>query len=142
MTNPAPPETSRGARAQGVWGTLRSVVPRWNAPVKPSSEARGSPVSATASAVADRPCLERASASGPGTGASTPTSTHEPAIGTPAGPDFGYPRGLHKKYKVLQELGRGGNGVVYAVEELATGAQFALKSIPKVLPPNPKISDA
>lgn len=120
---------ARGSNATSVWGSL---LPARFAGKKPSSERGG----AAGAALLDAPtAAEPRSASG----ASTPTSTSEPAAGD-APLDFGYPRGLEKKYRVARELGRGGNGVVYVAEELATGAEFALKSIPKVLT-DPKLSE-
>lgn len=131
-------ETSRGAKAAGLWGTLRGAVPRpWG------SKQQAPPAAAGAAApTADHPSLERSSitASAPASGTSTPKE-QERAGAAPGAPDFGYSRGLEKKYEVLRELGRGGNGVVYVCRERGTGAEYALKSIPKVLT-DPSLSDA
>lgn len=134
------PECSRSARAAGVWGTLRGVVPRPWGSKGPAPPAAGGP---SAAPTADRPSLERNSltaSSAPASGASTPKEQERAGAG-PGAPDFGYSRGLEKKYEVLRELGRGGNGVVYVVRDRGTGAEYALKSIPKVLT-DPKLSDA
>lgn len=134
------PETSRGAKAAGLWGTLRGAVPRpWGSKGQALPAAAGAP---SAAPTADRPALERSSltASGPPSGTSTPKE-QERAGAAPDAPDFGYQRGLEKKYEVLRELGRGGNGVVYVVRDRGTGLEYALKSIPKVLT-DPSLSEA
>jgi hypothetical protein len=133
-------------KSTGVWGTLRTVVPRWNQKA-PSPKDSRSAVQVTAAAagcaVLDPPAgssLERTSASRPAEQRERQQRQRgeHPAGDGPA--DFGYKRGLERKYRVLRELGRGGNGVVRVVEELATGAEWALKSIPKVLN-DPKLSE-
>lgn len=136
---------------QGLWGTLRTVRVPWghHKATGSKTDARSAvAVAATAgSAVLDPPAgkqaLERNSVNGGsaaprGSGASDDSAV--PPRGD-SGLDFGYLRGLEKKYRITKELGKGGNGVVRLVEELATGQEFALKSIPKVLT-DPQLSDA
>jgi calcium-dependent protein kinase len=48
--------------------------------------------------------------------------------------DFGYARNMEKRFMIKDEIARGGNGVVYLVVDMNTGQEWALKSIPKVLP--------
>ncbi|KAI7841033.1 hypothetical protein COHA_005261 [Chlorella ohadii] len=137
------PETSRAAKSAGLWGNLRSVVPRWKLAERAADRGdRLVPAAAAAAALLDRTSVPSDEGRQHGSGTSTPTAasseTARPA--SPSSPDFGYSRGLEKKYRVLRELGRGGNGVVRVVEELATGTEWALKSIPKVLV-DPKLSE-
>lgn len=138
------PETSRAAKSAGMWGNLRSVVPRWRQAERAGGDRdRTVPAAAAAAALLDRPAAPSDEGRQHGSGSSTPTAAGGAVPARPAGPaapDFGYSRGLERKYRVLRELGRGGNGVVRVVEELATGAEWALKSIPKVLD-DPKLSD-
>ena len=46
---------------------------------------------------------------------------------------LGYPEGLAQKYRFGKELGQGGFGSVRVVEDIATGTQWACKSIKKRL---------
>jgi calcium-dependent protein kinase len=46
---------------------------------------------------------------------------------------MGFDRNLEAKYAWGKELGKGGNGVVRVVRDLATGEEYACKSIRKVL---------
>ena len=126
-------ESSRGGKTS-VWGGL---LPARFVNKKPAPKPEGGAVATAAAAVLDPPAEAHAHTA---SGASTPTGCSEPAGGD-APQDFGYSRGLDKKYRVLRELGRGGNGTVYVAEQLATGTEFALKSIPKVLT-DPKLSEA
>jgi hypothetical protein len=48
--------------------------------------------------------------------------------------DFGYDKDVEARYEFGRELGKGGNGVVRAVVDRATGEEFACKAIRKVLP--------
>lgn len=139
------PETSRAAKSAGLWGNLRSVVPRWKLAERAAERGdRLVPAAAAAAALLDRTSVPSDEGRQHGSGSSTPTasSSEQPTArsASPASPDFGYSRGLEKKYRILRELGRGGNGVVRAVEDLATGTEWALKSIPKVLV-DPKVSE-
>lgn len=128
----------------GLWGAIRTV--RWRQPSTAGKSERGALAVAAAagSAVLDPPAgppLERTSANPRGGGEeASGGAASPPAPRGDAGPDFGYARGLERKYRVLRELGKGGNGVVRVVEERATGQEWALKSIPKVLT-DPKLSD-
>lgn len=53
---------------------------------------------------------------------------------------FGYDRTFAKRFRIIKELARGGNGVVSLAQDLETGQEFAVKSIPKVLT-DPNLSD-
>jgi len=54
--------------------------------------------------------------------------------GSSEGVDLGYARNLEEVYEFKETLGKGGNGIVRLVEHRATGATFACKTLPKVLP--------
>lgn len=136
----APTKTSK----PGLWGAIRTV--RWRQPQTTGKPERGALAVAAAagSAVLDAPAvpaLERTSANPRGGGEEANGGAGaRPVPRGDAAPDFGYARGLERKYRVLRELGKGGNGVVRVVEERATGQEWALKSIPKVLT-DPKLSE-
>ena len=49
--------------------------------------------------------------------------------------EFGFARDIELLYKFKGELGNGGNGTVRRAVSLATGIEYACKSIPKVLDP-------
>ncbi|PSC73235.1 Pkinase-domain-containing [Micractinium conductrix] len=137
-----PAQEAATSSRPGVWGALRTVVPRWAQAKPPSGKAERSSVAVAATAggaVLDPPAagLERTSFN---LATQEQQKQSDAAPTDPSCPDFGYARGLDKKFRVLRELGRGGNGVVRVVEELATGAEFALKSIPKQLT-DPKLSE-
>lgn len=71
-------------------------------------------------------------------GDSSPFTNGAPQPDAPT--NFGYSRTLDRRFRVKQELARGGNGVVSLVENLETGQEWAMKSIPKVLT-DPNLSD-
>lgn len=108
-----------------------TLAPRPSRPGDNLGARRGADIAPRAAAVeAPATAAPPAAAQGGGGGAPQPA---------PA-PEFGYARGWAAKYKVLSELGRGGNGVVTLVADMQTGQEFATKSIPKVLT-DPNISD-
>jgi serine/threonine protein kinase len=53
---------------------------------------------------------------------------------------MGYLKGFAEQYELGKRLGKGGSGTVHACTRRATGAAFAVKSIPKVLV-DPGVSD-
>lgn len=125
---------------KSVWGSaLRNLAPpsqgsagrvRAGTAFKPpDGGARRVDVTAMgATAAAAAPVLERTSAG--------PAGAPQPE----AAPEFGYEKGWASKYRVVKELGRGGNGIVTLVLDLQGGQEYATKSIPKVLT-DPNISD-
>ena len=54
--------------------------------------------------------------------------------------DFGYARNMEQKFIIKDEIARGGNGVVFLVMDRTTGQEWAMKSIPKVLPRDGSVS--
>jgi hypothetical protein len=84
---------------------------------------------------------KRAGAAGSATAAAA-----SPSLATPPGSlsgaagclsrqvvEFGYDRGIEDRYAWGRELGKGGNGVVRAAVDRASGAEFAVKVLPKAL---------
>lgn len=122
----------------GLWGNLRTVVPAWRkAPLGKGGDSRAVIASAASGVAVLDPPLERTSTGSSSRSADDTSSAPQGDVG----PDFGYLRGLERKYRIVRALGKGGNGVVRVVEELATGQEFALKSIPKTLT-DPELSEA
>jgi hypothetical protein len=119
-----------------VWQSVKSfgrALPAWGAhPSKPEPSSRLD-VHAN-SAVADRAAsyYHRTSSSPEGEdhrGAGQDAAAPQP----PAAPSFGYSRALEQRFRVKREIARGGNGVVTLVEDIHTGQEWAMKSVPKVL---------
>lgn len=109
-----PAQEAATSSRPGVWGALRTVVPRWAQAKPPSGKAERSSVAVAATAggaVLDPPAagLERTSFN---LATQEQQKQSDAAPTDPSCPDFGYARGLDKKFRVLRELGRGGNGVV------------------------------
>lgn len=47
--------------------------------------------------------------------------------------DWGYLKNLEKRFQLLKQIGRGGNGVVRVARDRDTGEEYACKILPKVL---------
>ena len=54
--------------------------------------------------------------------------------------DYGFDRGMERRFEVQRELARGGNGVVHLVLDRTTGLTYAMKTIPKTLT-DPNLSE-
>ena len=126
-----------------MWGRIHSVVPGWRqqrptpaldhrlSPQHARQQPGGTHVPAAtleAHAVQQQAARD-AAAPAAASGCSTFAASVD-ADGSPAPQDFGYSRGMRQRFRVIKELGRGGNGIV----TLVTDEQqlFAMKSIPKV----------
>jgi len=66
--------------------------------------------------------------------APSPWEEKKQNVGGSVSPSLGYSRNLEEVYEFKDSLGKGGNGIVRLVEHRATGATFACKTLPKVLP--------
>lgn len=129
-------DTSRNS----VWQSLRTLVPsnygtlgtsrvRGGTAFKPTGDGNRRVEVQAKAATVEAPVLERSSA----TEGSQQQQQSSPAPQPDAAPEFGYARGWSSKYKVVKELGRGGNGIVTLVLDLQNGQEYATKSMPKVL---------
>lgn len=58
----------------------------------------------------------------------------------PSTPDFGYSRDHERRYRIKNEIARGGNGIVTLVVDIRTGQEYAMKSLPKILD-DPNVSE-
>lgn len=135
--------THRGSRAalMSLRGQVPGVPSRPWAPHKPTladGPARRLDVAAKAAAVDSAPLGLSIKQQQQQQGTGNAASSGAPQPPTP--PEFGYAAGWDSKYRVISELGRGGNGVVTLVMDLQTGQEYATKSIPKVLT-DPNLSD-
>ena len=65
---------------------------------------------------------------------------YDAAPGKPAPVDFGYLKNLETRFDVLEEIARGGNGIIRLVRDKRTLQKYAMKCIPKVLT-DPSVSE-
>ena len=67
-------------------------------------------------------------------------SVDEGPVDSVAPVDFGYLRNLDARFVVLDEIARGGNGIIRLVRDKRTHQEYAMKCIPKVLT-DPSVSE-